>query len=65
MNLKICPNCKPKPNSKRIWNPNPFPFPIANLMPLTYAFSYDNQIAPGKKFAVTSGLLSCQLNTNF
>ena len=68
MNLKICPDCKPNPNPKPIHNPNLFvSLVIPNPMPLTYDFSYDNQITPEKKFAVTSSLLSHsgQLNTDF
>jgi len=44
MNLKISDDHKPKP----IRNTNPFP--TSNPMPLTYDFSYDSQIAPGKNF---------------
>jgi len=59
--LGFCSDRKPNlnPNSKPICNPSPFPIP--NSMPLTYDLSYDNQIAPEKKFAVTllpiSGLI--------
>ena len=45
MNLKISPDRKPNP--KPILIPNPFS--ILNRVPLMYDFSYDNQIAPGKK----------------
>ena len=45
MNIKISPDCRPKPNPNRNPNPklirNPNPFPISNPitpMPLTYGF---------------------------